>query len=87
MDQCLAALHQADTCLNDSEPMLWHCRGGTVRVTGVKYNTKQLVVQARLAWIGAMQVILSSYNSWQNSLLQAALHAVPRTQCVWTAIQ
>lgn len=31
-------------------------RGGTVRVTGVKYNTKQLVVQARLAWTAAIQV-------------------------------
>lgn len=53
--------------LSNCEAILWHYRGGTVRVTGVKYNTKQLVVQARLAWVGAMQVSpLLSFDSWHN---------------------
>ncbi len=32
------------------------CRGGIVRVPNVKYNAKQLTLQPRLAWRGAMQV-------------------------------
>jgi len=32
------------------------CRGGIVRVPGAKYNAKQLILQPRLAWRGAMQV-------------------------------
>ena len=50
----------AEYCLPTFVPS---CRGGTVRVTGVKYNTKQLVVQPRLAWKGAMQVIVTSNYS------------------------
>ena len=34
------------------------CRGGIVRVPNVKYNAKQLILQPRLAWRGAMQVDL-----------------------------
>ena len=34
------------------------CRGGIMRVPNVKYNAKQLILQPRLAWRGAMQVYL-----------------------------
>lgn len=34
-----------------------------MRVVGVKYNTKQLVLQPKLAWKGAMQVNGSKYAS------------------------
>jgi hypothetical protein len=37
------------------------CRGGIVRVPNVKYNAKQLSLQPRLAWRGAMQVHLQGY--------------------------
>ena len=34
------------------------CRGGIMRVPNVKYNAKQLSLQPRLAWRGALQVHL-----------------------------
>ena len=39
-----------------SSKVMIACRGGIVRVPNVKYNAKQLTLQPRLAWRGAMQV-------------------------------
>ena len=44
-----------------SSQVMGACRGGIVRVPNVKYNAKQLTLQPRLAWRGAMQVHPQGY--------------------------